>query len=218
MQTNGSTNSPARPTLSFAHFSTVGEAFAFLTSKMRSHLAKAEFSDLRRVCIEQMKTPSGVQLSPDLLAKVKSSQNITSLFDALAESPCWNWIDIRLLSVMAAASGLVQSLGLLSNYRESVFSRKLFDVIPNAPSKEVKDEYYSKLVTKLNKDAHELTVADLLKFQSELEKVILDINNGVCVLEHIEGGCIVIHATGLFQPIVLVMHTSLLDKDVTSLR
>ena len=185
----GATNSA----LSFAHFATVREAFAYLTSKMRSHLAKADICDLRRVCIEQMSAPSGAQLSPDLLTKVKSSQNITALFDALAESPCWSWIDIRLLSVMAAASGHVATIELLENYRQSVFSRKLIDVIPNAPSKNVKHEYYSKLVTKLDKDANALTVADLLEFQPILEKVILDINNGVCVLEHIEGGCIVVH-------------------------
>ena len=194
MQTNGSTSSgTTRSTVTFPHFTTVSEAFAYLTSKMRSHLAKAEFSDLRRVCIEQMKTPSGAQLSPDLLKKVRSSENITALFDALAESPCWSWIDVRLLSVMAAASGLVESIEVVEKYRQSVFSRKLIDVIPSAPSRKVKDEYYSKLVIKLGKKANELTVSDLLEFQNELEEVILDINNGVCVLDHVQGGCIEIH-------------------------
>ena len=179
--------------MSFVHFATVSEAFAYLTTKMRSYLNKADISDLRRVCIEQMKTPRGAQLSPDVLVKVKSSKNITSLFDALAESPCWSWIDIRLLSVMAASSGLEESFELLAKYRQSVFSKKLFDVLPNAPSRKVKDKYYSKLVTKLDKEADKITVSDLLEFQNILEKVILDINNGVCVLEHIEGGCIEIH-------------------------
>ena len=71
--------------------------------------------------------------------------------------------------------------------------RKLIDVLPNAPSRKVKDEYYSKLVTKLDKEADKITVSGLLEFQNVLEKVISDINNGVCVLEHIEGGCIDIH-------------------------
>ena len=193
-QTYGATAvSTTGSTVSFEHFATVREAFAYLTSKMRSYLAKAEFSDLRRVCIEQMSAPSGAQLSPALLTKIKTSENITSLFDALAESPCWSWIDIRLLSVMAAASGLGESIQLLSSYKKSVFSRKLIEVIPNAPSRKVKDEYYSKLVTKLDKEADKITVSDLLEFQNVLEKVILDINNGVCILEHIEGGCLEIH-------------------------
>ena len=175
------------------HFETVSEAFAYLTTKMRSYLSKADISDLRKVCIEQMKTPRGAQLSSDILAKVKSSQTITALFDALAESPCWSWIDIRLLRVMAAASGVEESIELLAKYKQSVFSKKLFDVLPNAPSRKVKDEYYKKLVTKLDKEADKITVSDLLEFQNVLEKVILDINNGVCVLKHIEGGCIEIH-------------------------
>ena len=160
---------------------------------MRSLLSNAVFEDLQRVCHEQMNAPDGAQLSQNLLTKVQSCQSITALFNTLAKSPCWSWIDIRLLSVMAAASGLVECIELLESYKQSVFSRKLIDVIPNAPSRKVKDEYYSKLVAKLDKDSNEVTVSDLLETHSELEKVILDINNGVCVLDHLEDGCILIH-------------------------
>ena len=183
----------AASTVSFEIFDTVTEAFTFLTSKIKSQLTKADFYDIRRACIEQRKTPSGAQLSSEVETKVKLCTNIDTLFDALAESPCWNWIDLRLISAMAAASGLEESLVSIAKYKRTVFSRKVIDVIPNAPSREIKDKYYTRLVTKLKKDANEVTVADLLDFRSILEQVILDINNGVCVLEHIEGGCIEIH-------------------------
>ena len=49
------------------------------------------------------------------------------------------------------------------------------------------------IVTKLNKNPKEMTVADLLEFQSQLELVILDINKGICTLEHLEKGCIEIY-------------------------
>ena len=185
----GSTTS----TITFAHFETVGEAFSFLTSKVKSQFSTADFFDLRRACLEQMNSPEGAQLPPDITTKVKSSENINTLFDVLAESPYWSWIDIRLLDVMAAASGLVESRKLLASYKRSVYTRKLIDVIPNAPSKKVKEEFYSKIVTRINKDANETTVADLLEFRSELEKVILDINKGVCILAHVEVGSIEVH-------------------------
>ena len=180
-------------TIKFAHFSTVSEAFSFLTSRMRSQLSTAHFSDMKRACIEQMNSPSGAQLSSDLVTKVKSSKSVDGLFDTLAESPYWSWVDIRLLNVMAAASGLVESIELLASYKSSVFTRKLIDVIPNAPSKKVKEEYYSKIVTKINKNANEITVADLLDFRSEFENVILDINKGICILDHVEIGSIEVH-------------------------
>ena len=180
-------------TISFEEFDTVSEAFVFLTSQLKLLLAKTDFSNLKRSCIEQINTPSGAQLPPELVAKVKSCDNITTLFDVLADSAYWSWIDVRLLKVMAAASGLVKAIKLLSNYRKTIFSKKLFDLLPNAPSKEVKEKYYTKIVTKLNKNPKEMTVGDLMEFQSQLEEVLLDIKKGFCILEHLEKGCIEVH-------------------------
>jgi len=160
---------------------------------MKSQLSAADFSDMKRACIEQMNNPNGAQLPPDVTAKVKSCKTIDDLFIVLAESPYWSWIDIRLLNVMAAASGFAESIELLASYKSSVFTRKLIEFIPNAPSKRIKEEYYSKIVTKIDKDANNITVADLLNFRSELEKVILDINKGICILDHVEIGSIKVH-------------------------
>ena len=165
----------------------------FLTSQLKLLLAKTDFSNIKRSCIEQINTPSGAQLPPELVAKVKSCEKVEILFEVLAESAYWSWIDVRLLKVMAAASGLVEAIQLLSNYKKTIFSKQLFDILPNAPSKKVKEEYYTKIVTKLNKKPNEMTVADLIEFQSELETVIMDITRGVCILEHLEKGCIEVH-------------------------
>lgn len=180
-------------TISFVEFESVSEAFVFLTSQLKLILTNADFSNLQRSCIEQMNTPSGVQLTPEITAKVKSCENITKLFEVLADSPYWSWIDVRLLKVMAAASGFVEAFQLLSSYKKTIFSKKLFDIIPNAPSKEIKEKYYTKIVAKVNKNPNEITVADLIEFQSQLEMVLLDIKKGICTLEHLEKGCIEIH-------------------------
>ena len=179
--------------ISFALFDTVSEAFAFLTSKLKLLVEKTDFSNIKRTCIEQINTPSGAQLPTDLVSKVKSCENATRLFEILADSAYWSWIDVRLLKVIAAASGLLEAIQLLSNYTKTIFSKKLIDVIPNAPSKEVKEKYYAKILTKLNKDSKETTVADLLEFKSQMEAVILDINEGTCTLEHLEKGCIEVY-------------------------
>ena len=165
----------------------------FLTSQLKLLLAKTDFSNIKRSCIEQISTPSGAQLPPKLVAKVKSCEKVEMLFEVLAESAYWSWIDVRLLKVMAAASGLVEAIQLLSNYKKTIFSKQLFDILPNAPSKTVKEKYYTKIVTKLNKNPNDMTVADLIEFQAQLETVIMDITKGVCILEHLEEGCIEIH-------------------------
>ena len=193
VQSKDQSNANSTTTISFEEFDTVSEAFVFLTSQLKLLLAKTDFSNLKRSCIEQINTPSGAQLSPELVTKVKSCDNITKLFDVLADSAYWSWVDVRLLKVMAAASGLVEAIKLLSNYKKTIFSKKLFDLLPNAPSKEVKEKYYTKIVTKLNKNPKEMTVADLLEFQSQLEVVLLDIKKGFCILEHLEKGCIKVH-------------------------
>lgn len=185
------TNSGA--VMSFAEFDSVSEAFVFLTSQLKSLLVRTDFSNIKRSCIEQMKTPSGAQLPADLVSRVKSCENIDMLFEILADSAYWSRIDVRLLKAMAAASGLVEATQLLSSYTKIIFSKKLIDVIPNAPSIEIKTRYYTKIVTKLNKNSEEMTVADLLQFQSQMESVILDINKGICTLEHLEKGCVEVY-------------------------
>ena len=160
---------------------------------MTKLLRRADFSIVRRACIEQINTPDGAQLTQKIVDDIKASKNIDMLFDTLAESPYWSWIDIRLLEAMAASSDIEQADMLLESYKQAIFTKKLKDLLPNAPSKEVKDAYYIKVVSKLNKDPNEVTVQDLLDFRQLLESVIMDIKKGICTLEHLEGGCIEVY-------------------------
>ena len=174
----------------FDGYHDVGKAFVALQTNMRRLLEKSNYGDLRRACITQMHNPGGAELSETMVGQISARKSIDELFDLLVCSPYWSWIDIRILEVMVVASNSSQAVQLLKNYKDVVFSKKLIDLLPNAPSKKVKEEYYSKVVTKVNQDHNEMTVADLLKFQSQLEAVIMDIKKGICILEHLEKGCI----------------------------
>jgi len=174
-------------------FKNIRSAFIYLTSNVGKLLQNENFYAIRRSCIEQIHTPSGAQLSPDMVQKVKSANNLDTLLDTLADSPYWSWIDLRLLEAMVVASGSSVAKDLLTSYQNAVFSKKLLEVLPSIPNKEVRDAYYSKIVSKVRKDLKEITVSDLLELQSELETVIMDLKSGTCALAHIEGGCIEIH-------------------------
>jgi len=174
----------------FSEFDNVSEAFIHLTSNVANHLQNANFSAIRRACVEQINTPSGAPVSRDL---VQAAKNLDTLLDTLAATPYWSWIDFRLLQALVTASGSVAARSLLLGYKNYILPKKLIDVLPSAPSIQIKKEYFAKIVSKLNKEAHDITVADLLEFRSQLEGVILDINRGTCVLDHFKDGCIEIH-------------------------
>ena len=177
----------------FTEFDTISSAFVCLTSSLTKFLNNVEFSSMRRACISQTKTPNGAQFSPDIEQKIKLSSNLNDLLDALADSPYWSWIDLRLLEALVAASGSSKAKAIITSYKKAVFSKRLIDVLPNSPNKDVKKKYYTKIVSKLDKEAEDLTVGDLLEFRSQLEVVIMDINNGTCILDHFEEGCVEIH-------------------------
>ena len=177
----------------FAEFDDVGEAFIALQTNLTYMLMKPHFPSLRRACIVQQKTPRGVKLSKQLETEIQCAQNIDMLLDTLVVSPYWSWIDVRMLQAIVRASNIPQALQILKNYKSAVFSRKLIDLLPNIPSKEIKELYYTKIVTKLEKDASNMTIADLLEFQTELETVIMDVGKGTCVLDNIKPGCIEVH-------------------------
>ena len=182
-------------TLSFdiTEFDSIREAFISLTSSISRLLQNEYFPPIRRSCIEQMKTPSGAQLSPDMIQKIKAANDLNALLDILVDCPYWSWIDLRLLEAMVAASGSSVAKGFINSYRNAIFSKKLLEVLPSIPNTEVKDAYYSKIVSKVQKDVEQITVSDLLKFQYHLETVIMGLANGTCSLASIKEGCIEIH-------------------------
>ena len=177
----------------FEEFDDVSDAFITLQTNITFMLMKTHFPSLRRACIAQQKTPKGVKLPDQLETDIKCAQNIDTLLDALVDSPYWSWIDVRLLQAIVRASNIPQALQILKNYKSAVFSKKLIDLLPNAPSKKIKQKFYVKIVTKLEKDASKMTVSDLLEFQFELETVIMDIGQGLCVLGNIKPGCVEVH-------------------------
>ena len=171
----------------------VGRAFIALQTKMKSLLKSADCGNLKNACIAQIHNPGGAELSQEWIDKISETESSDKLFDLLVRSPYWSWIDIRILEMIVEASENVQAQELLDNYKAVIFSKRLIDILPNCPSKAVKEKYYAKIVAKVENNFHEMTVADLSEFQSQFEEVIMDIKKRVCILDHLEKGCVEIH-------------------------
>ena len=130
-----------------------------------------------------MYSNSGViELSKELKEEILGAGSTNSLFNLLIDSPYFKWIDIRLLEAIVTISENPQARELLDNYKSTIFSKPLLDVLPNVPSQEAEEEYYATVVAKVEKDKtakvnKDMTVGDLTNFQSPLMKVaIMDIS------------------------------------------
>ena len=174
-------------------YKNVGSAFIALQTNMRALLENANCDNLKNACKAQRRNPGGAKLSKDLVLKISSAESSNKLFDLLVDTDYWSWIDIRLLEVMVTASQNHYARKLLDNYKDVFFSKSLLDVLPNLPSKEIKEAYYGRVVAKINKGSSEMTVEDLSEFQSYLEVVIMDIEEGICILEHLDKGCVEVY-------------------------
>ena len=155
-----------------------------------------DFCTLKRAIVLQFRNiPKGVQFPDNLNQNIKAAQDLNALIDLLANSKHWSWVDLRLLETLVMSSGIHEAEFLVTKYKEIMFSKKLSEVVDvfNLQQNEHKDAYTSRVGSKIQKEPNEITVADLSQFIVTLEKVIMDINNGSCVLEQFGTGCLEIY-------------------------
>ena len=110
------------------------------------------------------------QLPPHEVEKIQNAENLDALLDILTATEYWSWIDLRLLEALVVASDSSTARDIVNKYKETVYSKKLIDVLPTAPSKKIRDAYFTKIVSKVGKSSDEITVADLIEFRSKVGK------------------------------------------------
>ena len=165
-----------------------------MTAEVSTLLEKANFRVLRRALVQQKNAYKGVQFPDSLHQKIKEAQDLDALLDLLADSKYWSWVDLRVLEALIVSSGIHEAKALFSQYKKAIFTKKLSDVLVFMPEqRKRKDDYTTKVASKIDKEPNEITVADLSEHLKVLEAVIMDINEGSCVLEHLKKGCLEIH-------------------------
>ena len=151
---------------------------------------------MRRAILQQRRTPGGVQFPDDLHQSIKAAKELDTLLDVLADSDYWSWVDLRLLDALIVSSGIQEAKLLIQKYKDAIFPKKLSEILDKLPlpqQKEHKEAYTTRVGTKIQKEPDDVTVGDLSYYYNILETVIMDINNGSCVLEHLDNGCLEIH-------------------------
>jgi len=166
----------------------VDDAFSHFTAAMFLTLSKAKFTILRRACNKV----GGAVLPEDLIAKIKTTENLDDLFDVLGNSPYWNWMNIRMLRKMASASLQPDASKLIKQYQDEVYSRQLIEVLRQIPHFKIPDKYYATIKEKWDKNLDEITVQDLVTHWYDVER-IFDVQEPTVLLDRIVDGCVEIY-------------------------
>ena len=177
----------------FSAFDEVEVMFPAFVSTLRSMLSEDKFIMVRRGCITNNKTLSA-KLPNDFVNEVRATETMDKLFDVVVSSPYCNWMNIRLLEKMAAASLQSNARKLIDQYKNAIFSKKLKDIFKHIPevSSQVTKDYYSRVKQKWEKEYDDVTIKDIIGEWNRLEK-IFDVEEPTLLLDRVIEGSIEFH-------------------------
>ena len=170
---------------------TIADAYTSLVTELGYVLNTVAISKLKESLYSQANTPSGIRLDEHLQKDIKEAISSEDLIVAFGKSSTCNWLDIRLLNTLARATRSPIPLKLIRAYETLLFSKSLTEALPKFSMSRLKKKTYLTVVSaKLDIPEEEITVGDVVKYQWEIEEVILDLGKGVLKLEHVKEGCL----------------------------
>lgn len=174
----------------FRKCKTPRKAFRKLSSKMSDFLSHAEFSKIRRVCIEDANSPDGIELPREFLDSIMRTKDINKLFDILADSHYWNWIDVRMMEAMVDVAEIPEAEQTLNNYKEFVSAFKIKEILPDLQVHVVSKNYTTIKEKFKSSDEETLTVGDIVEHQFSLIYEMCDLRPLSSKLCSITTGCL----------------------------
>lgn len=167
-------------------------------SKLFKHLCiilkGCDISALKVALINQAHTPDGVILEKSFKDEIKAAKSINDLLLAFDDSSYCNWLDIRLLEVLANCS-LPNAVEVIDAYKQYLFSKNLKEVLPKHKQSKQRRAFIAKVSTKLKMDPDKVTVGDFINLRSEIEKVVLDLGKQILNIVDFKKGCLEINYT-----------------------
>ena len=165
--------------------------------------SNCEFTLLRSACIKPDKPLAAVNKLPnEFVEKVNTTSNLDELLEVLNASDYCNWMNVRMLEKLAASSRQAEAQTLIHKYKKVIFSKRLADILQDIPELEITDDYYAKVQDKWKKNLEDITVEDIVKHWSKLQK-IFDVEDVELLLQNLTEGSIEFH---WLIPLNLVTH------------
>ena len=129
-----------------------------------------DFEKVRRRCLENVNVTGAISVSDERLSEIYNAKDYNELFKVSCHCRAyWNWMNIRIIEKMAG--DCLPASKLIDQYKSETFSRKVKDVISDIPNLEISLKIYTEVKEKWNKDFDDLTINDLVKRWTEIEKV-----------------------------------------------
>lgn len=149
---------------------------------------------MQSALIRQARTPDGIELTENLQMKINTAKSISDLLAELDDSQCLNWLDTRLLEVLAYSSKSPSAMELIEAYRNLLLSKKLQDVLPKQLKHlKAKTDYVTAVKTKTKMDPDKTTIRDFINYQWTIEDVVLDLGRRILNVDHVNKGCLEIN-------------------------
>ena len=174
---------------------TISVAYSKLFKHLCILLKGCIVSDLKVVLINQAHTPDGVKLETSMKDEIKAAKSINDLLLAFDDPSCCNWLNTRLLDVLANCS-LPNAVEVIDAYRNFLFAKKLKAVLPKQHEQlEQRKTFITEVSAKINLDADKVTVGDFMRHYQDIEEVVLDLGKQILNIKHVKEGCLEINYT-----------------------
>ena len=144
----------------------VENSFVYMLSRLEELWENVKFSKLKSSCKRDGRLPD------ELKRNLSSALNLEEIFDFLSNSEFCTWLEIRTLKCMAKVADIPEAISMLEIFEECVYSRKCSEVKNYFRDKYINPSRLTVMVSKLNKDAENLVVADLIKYCRSQETIL----------------------------------------------
>ena len=164
----------------------VETSFVYMLSRLEELWCDVEFSKLRNTCKRDRR------LSDELRCNLQSTTNLEEIFDLLSDSQFCTWLEIRILKCMAKVANVPEATSMLSIFEECVHSRRCSEVGTHFKKRYINPDHLTLVVAKLNKNAEDVIVSDLIKYCYKQES-LLQLPSESITLVGSNTGCLEVH-------------------------
>jgi len=158
--------------MTFSPEEDINLAFSGLSGKVTSILCTVNFQTLARAIIERARSPKSHLKVSIVNSIVETANSSDDVLTRLTGTPYWSCLDIRLMEVMANASGIPVIIQSIKNYKMTFYDLPLCILVPEAE------------VVVLKQDG---TTPDSVKNLRQMTVNQLYTNRFICDFEQVEG-------------------------------
>ena len=132
-----------------------------------------------------------IQKSSEIVAAIKAANSFQDLCTLLADTPYWNFLDIRMIEATAAASLIPAAQQSVENFKRTFFGMTLAEAAPYFPTIPLKSAH-TKITEQLDKDPSRMTIFELHKHRFYLETELLQTGPDTITICRIVIGSVII--------------------------